>query len=97
MNTSRKQLQKIKRVVVKVGTSQLADLKHGVKEAMLVKLTAEVQGLRRQGRQVVIVTSGAIGLGMHQLGLTAHRDLPIVPSCDDVRQEVAVDIVCFLP
>lgn len=55
--------------MVKVGTSQLADPKHGVKDAMLRKLAAEVYALRAQGRQVVIVTSGAIGLGMHQLRL----------------------------
>jgi glutamate 5-kinase len=77
LNTYRSQISRVRRVVVKVGTSQLADPRHGVKEAMLRKLAAEVHGLRRGGRQVVIVTSGAIGLGMHQLKLKERpRGIP---------------------
>ena len=59
-----------KRLVVKVGTSVLTELDQGrVAQYCVQALAAEVAALWRSGKQVVIVTSGAIGVGMGVLNL----------------------------
>jgi len=53
-------IQHAKRVVIKVGTSLLTDA-NGIKEDMVRKIRAEIQFLRDQDVQVLLVTSGAVG------------------------------------
>ncbi len=60
----------VKRVVVKVGTSVLTDAEQlGVTQSCVEAVAAEVAALSRGGREVIVVTSGAIGVGMGVLGL----------------------------
>ena len=58
-----------RRVVVKIGSSLLVDRASGeLKSAWLATLADDVAGLIGAGRQVIIVSSGAIALGRHVLG-----------------------------
>jgi glutamate 5-kinase len=59
----------VRRVVVKIGTSLSFDAKKGIDPRNLEALAAEIAGLRRQGLEVIMVTSGAIGAGMYRLKL----------------------------
>ena len=59
-------------VVVKVGTSSLTDEHGRIDETMVAKIAGEVAGLRREGVQVVLVTSGAIAAGLPRLGMDAE-------------------------
>ncbi len=63
-----------KRLVVKVGSAILcAPAKEGggaVREAWLASLAEDIAGLRDNGCEVVVVTSGAIALGRRRLGLS---------------------------
>ncbi|MEZ5144371.1 MAG: glutamate 5-kinase [Acidimicrobiales bacterium] len=61
------------RVVVKIGTSSVTDERGEIVRASIAKLCAEVADLRRQGHDVVVVTSGAIGAGLPALGLVGDR------------------------
>jgi glutamate 5-kinase len=56
--------------VVKVGSSVLASSR-GIDLGIINRLCDEVSMLREQGRQVVIVSSGAIASGIRKVGLTA--------------------------
>ncbi|MFM8862391.1 MAG: glutamate 5-kinase [Acidimicrobiia bacterium] len=56
-------------VVVKIGTSSLTDADGAIRRDAIAHLCDEVAGARRDGHQVVIVTSGAIGAGLPALGL----------------------------
>jgi glutamate 5-kinase len=57
-----------KRIVIKIGTNTLS--KEGDIDTEYISQTAkEVSGLLKEGRQVVIVTSGAIGMGAGQLNI----------------------------
>ncbi|MDX2112517.1 MAG: glutamate 5-kinase [Alphaproteobacteria bacterium] len=57
-----------KRIVLKVGSALVADERAGlVREAWVSAFAADVAALVRQGKQVIIVTSGAIALGRMQL------------------------------
>ncbi len=63
-----------KRLVIKVGSAILCgptDEGGGaVREAWLASLAQDIAGLRKSGREVVVVTSGAIALGRRRLGLS---------------------------
>jgi glutamate 5-kinase len=59
-----------RRIVVKIGSSLLVDRKQGqLNAAWLASLTQDVADLARAGKQVILVSSGAIALGRHMLGL----------------------------
>jgi len=63
-------LASAKRVVVKIGSSLLIDAERkGVRADWLAALADDVMDARKAGRQVVIVSSGAIALGRFALGL----------------------------
>ncbi len=59
-----------RRIVVKIGSALLADRDTGtLKAEWLASLVADVAELVREGRDVVLVSSGSIALGRHKLGL----------------------------
>jgi glutamate 5-kinase len=74
-------------VVVKVGTNVLTDADGRLDPARLQSLTDQVRRLRQAGRQVVLVSSGAIGAGVGQLGLGRRpSDLRHLQACAAVGQ-----------
>jgi glutamate 5-kinase len=72
MNTP--QLTDFRRIVVKVGSSLLVDAQAGkLNETWLASLTADLAALHRGGRDIIVVSSGAIALGRSVLKLPAGR------------------------
>ncbi len=70
--TSRSEWTKAQRIVVKIGSSLLADHTTGaVRAEWLGSLADDIAALKSAGKQVIIVSSGAIALGRHVLGLPA--------------------------
>jgi glutamate 5-kinase len=66
----RPQWQDARRIVVKIGSSLLVDRKLGeLNAAWLTSLALDVAGLAGAGKQVILVSSGAIALGRHMLRL----------------------------
>ena len=64
-------LASARRIVVKVGSALLVDADSSrVNRAWLVTLVEDLLRLRKRGQQVILVSSGAIGLGRRQLKLT---------------------------
>lgn len=59
--------QQAQRIVMKIGSSLIIGADFGARESWLATLAGDIAGLRRQGKQVVVVTSGAIALGRHVL------------------------------
>ena len=70
----RTELNKAKRIVVKLGTAVLTDERKQPDPAQMGQLVAQMAALRRAGREVVIVTSGAVGAGMGVLGYEKRPD-----------------------
>ncbi|MDQ7005411.1 MAG: glutamate 5-kinase [Ghiorsea sp.] len=68
MMKQRENLKHVKRIVLKVGSSLLADAKHGVNTAMVQRLAKDIKALHDAGKQVCLVSSGAVALGRVQLG-----------------------------
>jgi glutamate 5-kinase len=72
MNTPK--LADFRRIVVKVGSSLLVDAQAGkLNETWLASLTADLAALHRGGRDIMVVSSGAIALGRSVLKLPARR------------------------
>ena len=76
----------IKRIVIKIGTNTLA--RGGGVDTDYIRCVAEqVADLIEQGKQVLIVSSGAIGMGAGQLGLDgAITDMKMRQACAAVGQ-----------
>lgn len=74
-------------VVVKVGTNVLADRAGALDRGRMRALTDQLARLRAGGRRVALVSSGAIGAGVGQLGLGRRPvDLPHLQACAAVGQ-----------
>lgn len=68
----REEWSQARRLVIKIGSSLLANSETGaLKSAWLKALADDVAALCREGKQVIIVSSGAIALGRRALSLPA--------------------------
>ncbi|WP_315789710.1 glutamate 5-kinase [Fischerella sp. JS2] len=73
-----------KTIVVKIGTSSLTQPETGQLAISTIATLAEtLSHLRRQGHQVILVSSGAVGVGCARLGLTER------PKAIALKQAVA--------
>lgn len=68
----REQLSASKRIVVKVGTSTVTHRGGHLHLGRMEALVRQLADLHAEGRDVALVTSGAVGAGMGRLGLTAR-------------------------
>ncbi len=67
-------LTRARRVVVKIGSVLLVDEASGaLRREWLATLAADIAAMRARGQEVMVVSSGAIALGRHRLGLAARR------------------------
>jgi glutamate 5-kinase len=78
-----------KRVVVKLGTGVLT---HGVgqlDEPRIASVCAQIAALRSRGAEVIVVSSGAVGLGMGALGLAKRPgELAQKQACAAIGQSL---------
>ncbi|MCO0831496.1 glutamate 5-kinase [Fructobacillus sp. W13] len=58
------------RVVVKVGTSTIVSTEGQVNYPVINRLAQVLATLRKDGKEIVFVTSGAIGVAMNQMGVS---------------------------
>ncbi|HVL10924.1 MAG TPA: glutamate 5-kinase [Gemmata sp.] len=80
-------------VVVKVGTNVLADATGRLDRGRIQSLADQLARVRAGGRQVVLVTSGAIGAGVGKLGLKKRpADLPQLQACAAVGQTALMQL-----
>jgi glutamate 5-kinase len=77
-----------KRVVIKIGSSTLTGPDGKVDAGYIEGLAAQVQALRAQGCEVVIVTSAAITAGLEVLGMPPVRpdSIPVLQAAAAVGQ-----------
>ncbi|HYG79118.1 MAG TPA: glutamate 5-kinase, partial [Pyrinomonadaceae bacterium] len=70
---SRRRLRAARRVVVKLGTSTVTDDGGEICAERVAPLVRSMAELKSAGRQLVLVSSGAVGLGAGRLGLHRSR------------------------
>lgn len=79
----------VKRLVIKVGTSTLTYSTGKLNLSRLEQLAREIADLANQGREVVLVTSGAVGAGIGRLGLRHYpRTMPEKQAAAAVGQGI---------
>jgi glutamate 5-kinase len=83
----RASLQSASRIVVKLGTGVLTDSRKLIDPAQLEQLVAQVAALKKAGKEIILVTSGAVGAGMGALGYESRpTDLAEKQACAAVGQ-----------
>ena len=83
----RESLKNASRLVVKLGTGVLTDSRKQLDPVQTEQLVAQVAAQRRAGREIVLVTSGAVGAGMGALGCEKRpADLAELQACAAVGQ-----------
>lgn len=81
-----------RRIVVKVGTNTLTGGGCSIAPQRVQQLCAQIAALRERGLECIVVSSGAIGLGMGQIGLeTRPRDLPTLQACAAIGQTLLME------
>jgi glutamate 5-kinase len=77
----------VKTIVVKVGSSTVADDHLRLRRRLLAGLVADVGTLAHGGRRIVLVSSGAIACGQHVLGVADRpRQVPALQAASAVGQ-----------
>jgi glutamate 5-kinase len=94
LNLQREKLLKdARRIVVKVGTSTVTGPEGELSQESVKPIVESIARLRLSGRQLVLVSSGAIGLGRGWLGLHRSRlnDLVTKQACAAVGQSLLMN------
>jgi len=85
----RKGLREAKRIVIKIGTSILTDEEGNVDISYIKKIAKQISKLRKKGKDIIIVSSGAIGCGRRELGIRGKiRDIKLRQATAAVGQNL---------
>ena len=80
-------LKNASRIVVKLGTGVLTDGRKQLDLAQAEQLVAQIAAQRKAGKEIVLVTSGAVGAGMGALGYEKRpAELAELQACAAVGQ-----------
>ncbi len=84
---ARETIAHARRLVVKIGSSSLTEADGHLSESRVELLAEVLAGVRAAGRQVILVTSGAIAAGIGPMGLASRpRDLATAQATASVGQ-----------
>lgn len=85
-------LAQARRIVIKLGTGVLTSGIGNLDTARIDALCRNVAMLRQRGMEVILVSSGAVGLGMGKLGLKKRpKDLANLQACASVGQSILIN------
>jgi len=83
----RDSLKAATRIVVKLGTGVLTDRRKQIDPAQLGQLSGQIAAARASGKEIVVVSSGAVGAGMGLLGYEKRpTELAELQACAAVGQ-----------
>ena len=82
----RKDFIDVKRIVIKLGTNVLRNDDGEVAVSRIYSFIEDISNLVKQGKEVIIVTSGAVGLGKKKLELASTEGDGIKQACAAVGQ-----------
>jgi len=90
---TRQKLSSARRVVIKLGTSTVTDAQGGICAERVDPIVRFIAALMREERQVVLVSSGAVGLGRSLLGLHPSRlkDMAVKQACAAAGQSLLME------
>lgn len=86
MNKTAQFLEKAKRIVFKFGTNALTADNGELALSRLYSFMEDLAALHAQGKEIIVVTSGAVGMGKRVLGITEADGVSIKQACAAVGQ-----------
>lgn len=93
ISISREELKECKRIIVKVGTSTLTYNTGSLNLMRIEKLARIISNIRNSGKDVVLVSSGAVSAGMDKLGLNERpKDVKHKQAAAAVGQGALINI-----
>ena len=82
-----------RRIVVKLGTNVIMRADGRVALGQLCGLVESIAALREQGKEILVVSSGSVGLGMERLGMTTRpTELAGIQACAAIGQSRLMSI-----
>ena len=81
-----------KRIVFKFGTNVLRNDDKEISLSRIYTFIEEIAQLKRLGKEPIIVTSGAVGLGAKKLGVNSNDSMSIKQACAAVGQSRLMSI-----
>lgn len=89
----REAVEKAKRIVVKIGTSSLTHENGKVDLDKMEKLARVLTDLNNSGKEIILVSSGAIGAGMQRIGHSKRpEELPLKQATAAIGQAILMKI-----
>ncbi|MBE6522830.1 MAG: glutamate 5-kinase [Thermoplasmata archaeon] len=87
--TRKETLGTVDRVVIKIGTTSLMQGRRTISIDFMDSVAEQVRALKDEGKEVLIVTSGAIGVGLRAMKVNANpNDIPIRQAAASVGQSI---------
>lgn len=89
----RNRITKSKRIVIKIGTSSITYVNGNINLRKMEQLVRVIADLQSSGKEIVLVSSGAIGAGMGRLGLTQRPgELKMKQATAAVGQAILIQL-----
>ncbi len=79
-------IKDVKRVVFKFGTNVLRNDDKEISLSRIYSFIEDISKLHKQGTEIIIITSGAVGLGAKKLNVNSSESLTIKQACASVGQ-----------
>ena len=88
----RKDFINVKRIVIKLGTNVLRGDDGQVSLPRVFSFIEDISRLVNEGKQVIVITSGAVGLGKKKLGLESTEGTALKQACAAIGQSKLMSI-----
>ncbi len=98
MNSLKQSTKNYKRIVIKIGSSLLCGPDGSLDTLRVGEVSAQIAALLKEGRQIIIVSSGAIALGMSVLHLESRpKELAYLQAAAAIGQHELMNVYreCF--
>ena len=80
---------KAKRIVVKIGTNVMTNRNGTLNLSLMKSLIGQMGKIKKMGKDIIIITSGAIGAGMKELHLNSKpKDVVMQQVCASIGQHI---------
>lgn len=91
-NEIRKKIIEAQRIVFKFGTNVLRNEDKEISLSRIYTFIEDIAQLKKLGKEVIIVTSGAVGLGAKKLGVDSNESMSVKQACAAVGQSRLMSI-----
>ena len=82
----RKEFLNVRRIVIKLGTNVLRNENGEVALSRIYSYIEDISKLVKSGKEVILVTSGAVGLGKKKIGITNTDGVALKQACAAIGQ-----------